>query len=340
MRRAVLWVTGLVAAIFVVAAAPPKRWDWDMPATVAPPPVPADNPMTAAKVELGRRLFYEADLSINGTMSCASCHEQKHGFADGNVTHPGVHGDPGRRNVPGLANIGYFPRLTAADPRQTTLEMQVAVPVFGQHPVEMGMAGQEEEIVRRLGQDRCYARMFKAAFPESHGVIAMADIAKALASFQRTLNAFDTPFDRYQRGQAASIPVPARRGAALFQGRAGCAACHSGANFTDYDYHALSLSSSRRDPGLEEATGEAKDAGRFRTPGLRNVALTAPYMHDGTAPTLDEALRRHSSVWPRTANLTDQDRGDLLVFLGTLTDPHFIADKRLALPAMACGKKL
>ncbi len=124
------------------------------------PPVPPDNSMSAAKVALGRRLFYDADLSIDGTLSCATCHEQHRAFTEGNATHPGVGGVPGRRNVMALANVAYFDPLTWADPRQHSLEQQVAVPFAGTHPVEMGMAGKEKELAQRLAADPCYRRMF------------------------------------------------------------------------------------------------------------------------------------------------------------------------------------
>lgn len=338
MRRIAVSILGIAAAVLTIAAARPTEWRWNLPSDLAIPPIPADNPMTAAKVELGRRLFYNADLSINGTMSCATCHEQKRGFADGNATRAGVHGDPGRRNVPGLANVGYAARLTWADPRLTTLEAQVAVPVLGKHPVEMGMTGKEAEIGRRLGRDGCYVRMFAAAFPEGGGRIDMASVAKALAAFQRTMIAFDTPFDRYRRGRTDAIPQAARRGGDIFQGGSGCGSCHSGPNFTDDHYHALSIATADR--GLGEVTGVIADDGKFRTPGLRNVALTAPYMHDGSAPTLDEALRRHGPVLPRGADLTERDRSDLIAFLGELTDQRFVTDPRFGLPSKACGKRL
>lgn len=340
MRQVAVSIVGIAAAVFTIAAARPTEWRWTLPSDIAPPPIPSDNPMTTAKVELGRRLFYDADLSINGTMSCATCHEQKRGFADGNATRPGVHGDPGRRNVPGLANVGYAARLTWADSRLMTLEAQVAVPVLGEHPVEMGMTGKEAEIGRRLSHDGCYVRMFAAAFPENGGRIDMASLAKALASFQRTMIAFDTPFDRYRRGRTESISNTAQRGAALFQGQAGCASCHSGPNFTDDRYHALGVATPRADRGLGEVTGVAADDGKFRTPGLRNVALTAPYMHDGSASTLEEALRRHDAVLQRTADLTDRDTSDLIAFLGELTDQRFVTEPRFALPSKACGRRL
>lgn len=340
MRRLAMSIVGVAAAVLTIAAGRPTEWRWSLPSDVAPPPIPIDNPMTAAKVELGRRLFYDADLSINGTMSCATCHEQKRGFADGNATRAGVHGDPGRRNVPGLANVGYAARLTWADPRLTMLEAQVAVPVLGEHPVEMGMKGQEAEIDRRLGRDNCYVRMFASAFPEDGGRIDMANVTKALATFQRTMIAFETPFDRHRRGQKEAISSAARRGADIFQGRGACASCHSGPNFTDDDYHALKVATPMADRGLGEVSGVAMDDGKFRTRGLRNVALTAPYMHDGSAQTLDEALRRHDAVLTGSVALSDRDRSYLIAFLGELTDQRFVTDPRFALPSKACGKRL
>lgn len=336
MRWAVTSIAGLAVAVFTMAAARPAEWRWILPSGTAPPPIPADNPITASKVELGRRLFYDADLSINGTMSCATCHEQTHGFADNNATRPGVYGDPGRRNVPGLANVGYTARLTWADPRLTTLEAQVAVPVLGEHPVEMGMAGKEAEIGTRLGRDNCYVQMFADAFPERRGKIEMAGVAMALATFQRTMIAFDTPFDRYRAGRKDAISAEAQRGYGLFQGRGGCTNCHSGPNFSDDNYHALDSQRSKGDLGLGEVTGSMTDNGKFRTPGLRNIALTAPYMHDGSAPTLVDALRRHKAG----AALSERDTSDLIAFLGQLTDRRFITDTRFALPSKACGKRL
>jgi cytochrome c peroxidase len=297
--------------------------------------------MSAAKVELGRRLFYDADLSIDGTMSCATCHEQHRAFADGNRTRPGVHGDAGRRNVPGLTNVAWASKLTWADPRLTTLEAQAAVPVMGEHPIEMGMAGKEPEIARRLGRDGCYPRMFKAAFPEAEGRIDMATVAKAVAAFERTLISFDAPYDRYRRGRIDAMPPTARRGEALFHGRAACAGCHAGANFTDGNYHALDRPNGNGiDIGLGEVTGLEPDNGRFRTPGLRNVQLTTPYMHDGAATSLADAIDRHQLVVPVLSSLSADEKAELSAFLAQLTDAKFVADDRFGHPRKACGRKL
>jgi cytochrome c peroxidase len=297
-----------------------------LPAGIAPPPVPVDNPLTPAKVELGRRLFYDADLSADGTMACATCHEQKHAFAEGNATHPGVSGEPGRRNVPGLANVGWLSPLTFANPRQKTLEMQIAVPVLGTHPVEMGMNGREDEIATRLDRDPCYRAMFARAFPTSGDKIDLALVSKAIASFERTLVSYGSAFDRGRLSPAA------RTGLALF--KRDCAACHAGVNFTDLAYHRFDADDAhRQDQGLAELTGQAGDAARFRTPSLRNVALTGPWWHDGSARSLPEVIRRHGRMYPAAQET------QLLAFLDALSDRGFVTDQQYSLPDQECGKR-
>lgn len=318
------------AALLLVAAGSPLRWE--LPADMAAPFVPPDNGMSAARVALGRRLFYDADLSANGTMACAACHEQKRGFADGNATRPGVHGDPGRRNVPGLANVAWFDRLTYADPAITTLEAQTLVPLLGERPVEMGMKGMEAELARRLAKDACYRRMFARAYPERRGRIDMGSIAAALAAFERTMVALDSPYDRHLAGDAAALSPVARQGSAVFT-KAGCAACHAGRLMTDMDYHRLETPHAA-DPGLVEQTGQGGDAGRFRTPSLRMVALTGPWWHDGTATTLEDAVRRHGD------RVSERDMPGLVAFLHSLTDARFTTRADLAMPDRACGRPL
>lgn len=340
MRRAVLPLLGMVMAVLSIAAARPQQWRWNLPDFV-PPAVPDDNRMTSAKVELGRRLFYDADLSANGTMSCGTCHEQKRAFADGNRSHAGVHGDAGRRNVPGLANVAFAPSLTWADSSLTTLEKQAAVPLFGDHPVEMGMKGMEAELIRRLTKDSCYRSMFRRAFPETDGAISMPSVMRALASFERTLISRDSPYDRYLGGEREALSKLAVEGQGLFA--AHCAGCHTGPDFTDYRFHALEPAQTKGsdpDRGLAETTGNPADAGRFRTPSLRNVGLTAPYMHDGNATTLDDALRRHTGQVPVVAALTERQRAALRDFLDTLTDDQFVSDSRFTYPPSACGRPL
>ncbi len=304
------------------------RWNWGF--GVAVPPVPADNPMSADKVALGRRLFYDADLSINGTMSCATCHEQRHAFADGNRTHPGALDDPGRRNVPALQNLAWLTPLTWADPRQTTLEQQAAVPILGDHPVEMAMQGHEAEIGRRLGRDPCYRAMFRKAFPGGGGRIDYANTVKALAAFERALISRGSDWDRFTSGHADVLSEDVRQGLAVFQ--RDCASCHSGHDLTDMRFHRIGPIGN--DHGLAEVTALPEDVGRFRTPSLRNVAVTGPYLHDGSAATLSEAIARHEGL------RKESDIPPLLAFLNSLTDRDFLTDARLSLPMTACGKPL
>lgn len=319
MKRGVLLAAAATLAIATTAVAARQ------PAG-APSPSQAPAP-GRARIELGRRLFNDADLSRDGTMACATCHEQHHAFADGNRTHPGVTDEPGRRNVPGLANVGRFPRLTWADRRQTSLAKQVSVPVFGTHPVEMGMQGLAEEIPRRLGRDPCYVQMFAAAFPHGAKPITFAKVAAALASFERTLVSRDTPFDH------GLLTRDARAGYAVF--REHCAACHSGADFTDMAYHRLDpVDPAALDAGLFEITHRLQDRQRFRTPSLRNVDVTAPYWHDGSAPTIPAAVARHRLA------LGAQDMALIETFLQSLTDERFMANPDFALPKSACGKAL
>lgn len=321
-----------VAAALLLLAATTPPWTWPLPGGVALPAVPANNEMSIAKVELGRRLFYDADLSADGTLACAGCHEQKRAFADGNATRPGVHGGPGRRNVPGLANVAWFERLTFADPATISLEKQALIPLLGENPVEMGMKGKEAEFGRRLGADRCYRRMFAKAFPERRGRIDLWSITAALAAFQRTMISYRSPYDRFRSGGRLALSPLEQQGERVFRER-GCAACHSGANFSDMGYHRLEPVSAS-DPGLVEHSRQPGDAGRFRTPSLRNVGVTGPWWHDGSEPTLDGAIARHPEPAPAA------EMPPLRAFLHTLTDTDFIADRRLSRPDTACGRRL
>lgn len=323
----------LLGAACAAAAAATAAGGWAWPADRAAPKLPGGNAMSAARVELGRRLFYDADLSVDGSMACSTCHVQRHAFADGNATHPGVHGDPGRRNVPGLANVAWAKSLTWGDPRVRTLEKQMLIPLTGTNPVEMGMRGREGEIAVRLGRDDCYVRMFRDAFPEAGGRIDIGTIGRALAAFQRSLISADTRYDRWLAGDASALDAEERQGARLF-GRS-CASCHAGPDLTDGRFHRARFEPGDR--GLGEITGRRADDGRFRTPGLRNVMLTAPYLHDGSARTVAEAIDRHPAVSP---GMAAADRQAIVRFLGALTDRAFVSDPRYALPRAACGISL
>lgn len=298
----------------------------------APRPIAASDD---ALIALGRRLFYEADLSINGTMSCATCHEQRRGFADGNRTHPGALDHPGRRNVPGLANVGRLSNLTWADDTLGGLERQALNPMTGTRPIEMGIGGHEAEVMGRLAADPCHVRVFAAAFPGSDGAPTMERVTSALAAFERTLLSDDTDFDRaVKQGTSLSDPA-AERGRAVFA-TAGCGGCHVPPLFTDAAFHVVRASfAGETDLGLAEVSGRASDRFAFRTPGLRNVALSAPYWHDGRAETIAQAIRLHDAEGV-ARDVSEAERSDLAAFLNALTDHTLTTDERFSLPPAAC----
>jgi cytochrome c peroxidase len=356
--RALVVAVGVLIS-FVASGGDAYRFD--LPVGVPPPVVPRDNPLTHAKIELGRRLFYDKRLSIDESISCASCHRQERGFADKGRVPFGVTGAPGNRNPPGLANIAYYPTLTWANPTLTRLEMQALRPIFNEHPVEMGMAGKESELFERLARDARYPEMFRNAFPETSGRIDLTAMMRALSSFGRTILSFDSPYDRYRyRGDKEALSLAARRGEALFMSdRLKCASCHSGINLTDNIRH---QGNEQRAPvyhntglynedgngaypavshGIRDITHVPGDEGRFRTPSLRNVALTAPYMHDGSIPTLTAVIRDHyarggKSVFdgkppnPLRSRLiagfaiSESEISDVIAFLESLTDDSFV----------------
>jgi cytochrome c peroxidase len=347
---------------------------WDLPAWVPRPVVPADNPMSAAKVELGRHLFYDQHLSANNSMSCATCHHQDKAFTDGLAVAEGITGAKGARSAMALANVAYLPVLTWANPNLTALEVQALIPLFGEHPVEMGMAGREKELFARMQADARYRDLFAKAFPVeaakgSEALYSLGTLTKALASFQRSLLSFDSPYDRYKYGgQPKAISAAAKRGESLFFGeKMECYHCHGSFTFTDNIRHSKLPLAERGfhntglynldgrgaypadNPGISEFTGDADDMGKFRTPSLRNIALTAPYMHDGSIATLDQVIRSHYAQAGRagdTANgpsplrssliggfeVSDQEVSDLVAFLNALTDSTFIRNPKHADP--------
>ncbi|WP_294892223.1 MULTISPECIES: cytochrome-c peroxidase [unclassified Sulfuricurvum] len=298
-----------------------------------------DTPEQKAQIELGRRLFYDADLSINGTMSCATCHEQRKAFADGNQAHPGALDDPGKRNVPGLANIGAFKNLTWAHNRLSGLAEQSLMPMRGTEPVEMGMNGHEAEIGKRLGQNECYQKLFLRAFPNKKGSIDINTVSRALESFQKTFVSNQSLYDQMtEKGK----PLPtqkAQRGKKLFFGAAKCNTCHRAPLFSDDDFHQVQPKNPKnedrmRDNGLSDVTGNPKDKNLFRTPSLRNAALTAPYWHDGSAKTLADAIRKHDVNVHQTLN--HQEIDELIAFIDALSDTTFVNNPKYAKPAKEC----
>lgn len=292
-----------------------------------------------AQIELGRRLFYEADLSINGTMSCASCHEQRRAFADGNQVHPGALDDPGKRNVPGLANVGQFKNLTWAHNRLSGLAEQSLAPLRGTDPIEMGMYGHEDEITKRLSQNSCYQKLFSIAFNQEKGAINIGTVTRALESFEKTLISDNSLYDQKMRTKQPLPTKEARAGKKLFFGAAKCNTCHSAPLFSDDDFHDIQPKNPQpenriQDYGLSDVTGNLKDKNFFRTPSLRNAALTAPYWHDGSAKTLADAIRKHDLKINRTLN--HQEIDDLIAFIDVLSDTTFVNNPEYAKPAKEC----
>ena len=308
------WSVGVVFAGSRVdqAALPPLGLDRYLP-------VPADNPMSVEKIALGRRLFAERGLSADGLTSCASCHEPDRAFTDGRRVARGVFGRMGRRNVPSILNRAYGTAFFW-DGRATTLEDQVRQAIGGDQDLGSSVAGAAE----RVGRDSTYAASFDAAFRAP----ASGDrLVQALATFVRGSLSGDSPFDRFVAGDRAALTESVRRGYALFTGRAQCSHCHAGPLLTDEEFHDTGVSWGV-DAGRFEVTGQAQDRGRFKTPSLRNVTLTAPYMHDGSLATLQDVLQfydRGGGPNPnldsaiRPLRLDEGERIDLLAFLGALT---------------------
>ena len=315
--------------------------------------------MSAAKVELGRHLFYDTRLSSTGTFSCATCHQQARAFADDKPRGVGVTGQVHRRGAMSLTNVAYLPVLTWANPTVRRLEEQALVPMFGTGPIELGLSRTDAGFLEALGREPVYQRLFPDAFPEPEP-IAVPNITRAIAAFERTLLSGRSPYDRYRTTLVeAAIPPAAHRGQDLFfSDRIGCFNCHAGFNFAqpvDYvgrtsfevTFHNTGLYNTDGrgaypsvDTGVHGVTGDPADMGRFRAPTLRNIALTAPYMHDGSIRTLDEVLTHYASGGKgplkspllRPFTLTADERLDLLAFLNSLTDETFVTDPRFANP--------
>lgn len=284
-------------------------------------PLPADNRQTAAKVELGRRLFFETLLSYDRTVSCATCHDPARGFADGRPLGVGFAGKALGRNSPTVLNAA-FNKLQFWDGRASSLEEQATGPIMA--AAEMHMSS-EAEVVRRLSAEPHYRSAFQEVFGGSPSLQA---VARAIAAFERTLVTRDCAFDRYAEGNKGALTDPQKRGLLLFIGKAGCTQCHLGRNFTDDKFYRIGLPSLGGDEGRFAVTRLAGDRGAFKTPSLRNVALTAPYMHDGSIATLDEVVDlydrggdvpadRSDRILP--LELTAPEKADLVAFLRSLT---------------------
>jgi cytochrome c peroxidase len=336
-------------------------FDWNLPKGFPRPAVPADNPMSAAKVELGRYLFYEKRISVNGKESCGSCHRQELAFTDGRTRAEGTTGQLHPRSSLSLVNVAYTPRLTWANPTLDSLEEQALTPMLSEEPVELGLKGREQEFLSVLRRDPLYVRLFRLAFAEEGYVYTIKNVTKAIAAFERTIISMRAPYDRYRwGGDSSAISDSAKRGELIFYSseRGGCFQCHDGWNFTAIRFEGspdqgdggrsgrffnTGVSLDRApNRGLFELTQRPEDVGKFRAPTLRNIAITAPYMHDGSVATLEEVIDHYmaggkadhpnkSSIL-RPFRLTNEEKNDLIDFLKSLTDEELLRDARWSDP--------
>ncbi len=350
-----------------------ESYDWRLPKGFPVPRVPDENPMTAAKVELGRHLFYDKRLSINEKTSCATCHLQEKAFTDGKALSVGTTGEVHPRNGMSLANVAYAASFNWANPTVTLLERQPMIPIFGETPIEMGMSGKEELLLSRLKAEPRYAKLFVDAFPDAAGKLSLNQVTQSLASFVRSLISGNSPYDQYKfEKKADAISVSAKRGEQLFfSERLECTDCHTGFNLsgasnyvgkavekTEFENNGIYNIDGKGgypkdNTGLFEFTHAAEDMGKFKVPTLRNIELTAPYMHDGSIATLEDVIEHykaggqtiregpnrgngsenpHKSSFVRGFNLSGSEKADLIAFLKSLTDNQFITDSRFSDP--------
>lgn len=352
-----------------------RQFAWGIPDHIPLPIVPDNNPVSEPMFQLGRHLFYDQRLSGNGTQACASCHMQSMAFAEPLERSIGSTGELHPRNAQSLVNVAFNPTYTWANPSLVTLGQQIVIPLFGEFPVEQGINEENrDEVLARLANEPVYPPLFAEAVPElAEGErINFQVIVKALATFVRGINSFNSDTDRYESGEANVVTEAALRGRDLFFSEdLECFHCHGGFNFTDStaDSSQLFVDTPFHNTGLYnidgegaypeisegiiEITGIASDMGRFRAPTLRNIALTAPYMHDGSIATLEEVIRTYAAggrnivsganAGDGRANpfkdgfisgfeITEDEIQDLIAFLESLTDYEVINNPRFANP--------
>lgn len=309
------------------------EWNGPFPLELPPgfpmPTVPEDNPLTRASVELGRRLFFEPRMSRDGTMSCASCHFPDRAFSDTVALSIGVRGLPGMRNSPTLANVAYHPAYFR-DGGVPTLEMQVLAPVHD----ELEMDHDITAVAHLLRDQEPYRTLSERAYGRT---LDPWVITRAISSFERTLLSGWSRFDRHLQGDEQALSAQERRGWEVFSSpEVNCIACHGGFDLSDHSFHNVGQYLVYSDPGRERITLDEEDHGRFKTPTLRNIALTAPYMHDGAMTTLEEVVDHfatgglpHPNKSPLMTpfTLTTDDREALLAFLHSLTDERSLMRK-------------
>lgn len=415
-RRAAGLVLVVVALglLSVIAARADTPYALHLPRGFPGPNIPADTPLTWERVELGRFLFYDTRLSGNQTYACASCHEQSKGFTDGRPQAEGSTGEIHPRSAMSLTNVAYAGTLAWANSTLFTLENQALIPMFGEHPVELGLAGKEVELLDRLRGDPRYQRMFAEAFPDEADRFSLSTVTRAISSFERTLISGNSAYDVYVFVDENAISASAKRGEKLFNDeKRECFHCHAGFNFTtsvdaegkpipEISFHNTALYNVRcadfslpdldlpwcnppplaercmvndtnqplgchcegsgpqpmgcyptPNTGKYDITHKSEDMGAFKAPTLRNIAATAPYMHDGSIATLEEVLDHYAAGgrtisdgeyagvghdspskgrFVRGFDLSDSEKADIVEFLKTLTDDEFLTNPHFANP--------
>ena len=322
-------IVGLLAAIIFPVlswAALPGEPGWEAPLGLNKDSmiIPKDNPLTKPKVELGKLLFFDKRLSKNNTIACGSCHIPSLAFTDGQPVSTGIHRLQGGRSAPTAINR-LFSSAQFWDGRAATLEEQSIGPFVS--PVEHGF-GNHDELVDKLNTIEGYKILFQQVF---QGPITKIRVGQAIASFQRTLLSGNSPYDRFNSGNDKNALSPsAQRGLEIFRGKALCFTCHSGANFTDEKFHNLGVDwdTEHVDLGRYVVTKDPKDMGAFKTPTLREIAHTAPYMHDGRFGTLRQVIdfydqggvaNPHKDPFMQPLKLSNQEKEDLVEFLHSLS---------------------
>ncbi|MEZ5013712.1 MAG: cytochrome c peroxidase [Chitinophagales bacterium] len=306
---------------------------YTLPEGFPPLPIPDDNPITAEKIALGKKLFFDTALSIDSAISCGSCHKQQFAFSDDVAVSPGVEGRIGFRNAPSLANVAYYPELLK-DGGTPTLETQVFVPLETHEEMGFNMV----LLVERLRKDAAYVQEYNAVFG---GEIQPFGIVRAIAAYERTLLSGYSAYDAYLQGDNHALNASEKNGMQLFfSDRLGCGNCHNGFLLTDNSYQCDGyFSDYTADPGRERITFDPADIGKFRVPTLRNIALTAPYMHDGSVASLEDIIDTYAvggsgfenqSTLIQPFTLTNEERTDLISFLVSLNDYTFISDPEFA----------
>jgi len=350
-----------------------SNFDWQLPSGFPTPREAESNPMTTAKVELGRYLFYDFRMSISQTTACASCHLPALAFTDGRITSVGATGEVHPRNAMSLTNVVYNSTFDWANPVLRTLHDQALTPLFNEFPVELGWTDSEVEILDRFRFDPVYRDLFADAYPDTTDPYTVDSVTKAVAAFVATLISGNSAYDKtiYQ-GDDSAMSAAARRGEALFfSERLECFHCHGGFNFSQsVDHHDIHFEQAEfhnnglyniggtgdypaGNRGLWDFTHEPDDMGRFRPPTLRNIELSAPYMHDGSIATLAEVIDHYArggrlisdgpfagdgALSPFKSELilsfpiTEEEKADLIAFFQSLTDWEFLCDPRFADP--------